>query len=301
MNGVRWVGAVTLAVSVMGCLTRPAFAAQEAQLQSALVSSSSSRIPGAEYVAAGGPVGGADRTASGHAARAVVARPASQQVDLYGEAVRPFSKFSIGFETGTLGIGVQAATPLSRTLNLRAGADFLNFGNSFSLDAAQYESQAHLRTAHVSVDWHPLSGGFRVSPELLIFESGFSASVHVTGGRGFELGNTQYLSSAIDPVHGGASISMGRSVMPAFTIGFGNMLGDRRHWSIPVEIGVAYTGHYTLNLDLDGTACLNYVACMSTRSQQIQTSVHQEESNINETMKHFQVYPILSSGIAYRF
>lgn len=43
------------------------------------------------------------------------------------------------------------------------------------------------------------------------------------------------------------------------------------------------------------------IGCMSTSSHQVQNSVHQEESDVNETMKHFQIYPIISSGFAYRF
>lgn len=234
--------------------------------------------------------------------RVVAPAQGSQQVDLYGAPVHPFSKIAIGLEVGTLGIGVQAATPLTRTLNVRGGADFLNFSSGFAVDAAQYQSEAQLRSGHVSVDWHPMGGGFRISPELLLFESGFSASVSVAGGQAFELGNTAYISSATDPVHGGASVSMGRTVMPALTVGFGNMLGERsRHWSIPFEVGAAYTGHYTLNLNLAGTVCQNFVGCMSTSSPQVQASVQREESDINETMKHFQVYPIVSTGFAYRF
>lgn len=183
---------------------------------------------------------------SSRTSRVVAPPQTAQRVDLYGAPVHPFSRVALGFEFGTLGLGLQAATPLTRTLNLRAGAAFLNFGAGFIVDGAQYESQAHLRSGHLSVDWHPMGGGFRVSPELLLFESGFSSSVFVPGGQAFELGNTPYVSSATDPVHGGASISMGRAVMPALTVGFGNMLGEHhRHWSVPFEIGAAYTGHYT--------------------------------------------------------
>ena len=201
-----------------------------------------------------------------------------------------------------MGLGAEIATPLSRSFNLRGGAEFLNFGYDFSVDAAQYQSQAHLRSGHVGVDFHPMGGAFRVSPQLLIFKSAFSASVSVAGGKAFELGQSNYLSSATDPVHGGAAISMGRHVMPALTIGWGNMLARHsRHWSVPFEMGLAYTGHYTLNLNLAGTACLNYIACLSTNSPQVQQSVHEEETELNETMKHYQIYPIIKTGFGYRF
>lgn len=238
---------------------------------------------------------------SAKSSRVVAPGRDEQHVDLYEGPVRPFSSVALAVNAGTMGIGAEAATPLSRTLNLRGGADFLNFGYDFTVDAAQYQSQAHLRSGHVGIDFHPMGGGFRISPQVLLFQSSFAASVSVAGGNGFELGNSSYLSSPTDPVHGSASISMGQHAMPALTIGWGNLVGRRHRWSVPFEIGVAYTGHYTLDLNLAGTACLNYIYCMSTTSAQVQQSVQQEESDLNETMKHFQIYPVLRTGFAYRF
>ena len=239
----------------------------------------------------------------GTAARSPVQRPSgSQQVDLYASPVLPFSKIAVGVEGGTLGIGLQLATSLTRTLNLRGGADFLNFAYNLTLDAAEYGGESHLRSGHVSLDWHPLGGGFRLSPTLVVFESSFGASVFVPGGNSFELGKSSYLSAPADPVHGTASIAMARRVMPAFTVGWGNMLGERsRRWTIPFEIGAAYTGHYTVQLNLAGTACINLVFCMSTTNPKVQQSVAEEEGNLNETMKHFQIYPIVTTGFGFRF
>ena len=225
-----------------------------------------------------------------------------QHVDLYEGSVHPFSSVALEVEAGTLGLGAELATPLTRSFNLRGGAEFVNFRDSFSVDAAQYKSNAHLRSTHLAIDFHPLGGGFRISPQILFFESNFGASVSVPGGNMFELGKASYLSSATDPVHGSAAITMGHRVMPALSVGWGNMLARHsRHWSVPFEVGAAYTGHYTLNLNLAGTACFTYINCMSTSSAQVQQSVEQEESDLNETMKHFQIYPIVKTGFGYRF
>jgi hypothetical protein len=40
---------------------------------------------------------------------------------------------------------------------------------------------------------------------------------------------------------------------------------------------------------------------MSTSDPTIQQNVVQEQSDINESMKRFKIYPILTSGVAYRF
>jgi hypothetical protein len=41
--------------------------------------------------------------------------------------VHPFSTFAFGIKAGTLRAGAEVATPLSRSLNLRAGANFVEF------------------------------------------------------------------------------------------------------------------------------------------------------------------------------
>lgn len=238
--------------------------------------------------------------APGGSRRVVAPPPSQQQVDLYEGPVRPFSKLGVGAEGGTLGIGLEVVTPLTRTLYLRGGADFLNFGYGLVVDSAQYYGQAHLRSGHMSVDWHPGGGSFRISPGMLVFGSGFSASVLMTGGKSFELGDTAYTSSATDPVHGSATVSMQHKLMPNMTIGWGNVLGQRSHFTIPFEIGAAYTGHYSVGLNLAGTACQG-LGCMSTTSPQVQQSVSQEESQLNETMKHYQIYPFISTGVELRF
>jgi hypothetical protein len=215
--------------------------------------------------------------------------------------VLPFSRIAISTRTGTLGIGGQIATPLTRWLNLRGGVDFFNFGYGFAQDGATYNGQLHLKSGLVSLDWFPLRYGFHVSPGVLIFKSRVAASLFVPGGNTFSLGDTDFTSGPSDPVSGNASIAFSRSVMPALTFGFGNMIPrEGRHWSVPFEIGAAYTGHYTSQLTLAGSACTQGF-CRSTSDPTIQQSVAQEQSSLNEAMKHYQIYPILTTGVSYKF
>jgi hypothetical protein len=188
-----------------------------------------------------------------------------------------------------------------RGLNLRAGAGFIDFGAAATIDGARYEGQIHLKDGMVSVDWFPFNLGIHISPGLVIFKSALTAGVYVPGGNSFDLGEVTFTSSPTDPVTGGASLQFEHTVMPALTIGFRNMIAkEGKHWSTPFELGAAYTGHYTAQLNLQGSACIN-VGCLSASSPTIQQSVVQEQDSLNEPMKHFQIYPIFISGVSYRF
>lgn len=215
--------------------------------------------------------------------------------------VLPFSRIAIGTRTGTLGLGGQIATPLMRNLNLRGGVDFFNFGYGFAQDGANYNGQLHLKSGLVSLDYYPFRFGFHISPGVLIFKSRVAASLSVPGGNTFSLGDNDFTSSQSDPVSGSGSVVFSRSIMPALTLGFGNMIArEGRHWSVPFEIGAAYTGHYTSQLNLSGSACTQGF-CMSTSSPMIQQSVVEEQNSLNESMKHYQIYPIITTGVSYKF
>ena len=277
----------------------PAVQGASPQLASSNLSETDGMRPAAAMAGVSSSVSDADEAA---AAAAVIAVPAPAPVRAKNQSVRPFSRIAIGSKSGTLGLGGQIATPLTRWLTLRGGADFFSFGLNESIDSVNYGGSIALKSGIACVDIFPFGRGLHISPGVLIFKSNISASMNVPGGNSFSMGDSSYTSDANDPVMGGGNIVFSRSIMPSLTLGFGNMITrkDRSHWSVPFEVGAAYTGHYTLQINLTGSACSQGV-CVPTSDPSVQQSVAQEESSLNEAAKHYQIFPILSSGIAYRF
>lgn len=174
-------------------------------------------------------------------------------------------------------------------------------GYDFGVDGANYNFDLHLRNGQVSVDWFPFHGGFHISPGVVIYKSQLSGAANVPAGNSFQLGNDTFTSSTTDPVHGDASLTFGRTLMPSIMFGFSNMIPrSGRHWSVPFEIGAAYMGHNSVHLNLQGTACVQY-GCMSTSDPTIQQDVVAEQGNLNESIRRLQAYPIISTGFAFRF
>ncbi len=81
-------------------------------------------------------------------------------------SLRPFRTFALALNAGTLGGGVELATPLSSAFNLRVGADTVAFQYPFSLDGLDYTTQLRLRSARVNLDWFLLRGSFHISPGI---------------------------------------------------------------------------------------------------------------------------------------
>src|SRR5262252_3381650 len=70
---------------------------------------------------------------------------------------------SIGVRAGSLGVGVEAAYPISGSLGVRLAADGYRYSRKFTQDNIDYDGDATLRTASLLIDWFPLANNFRIS------------------------------------------------------------------------------------------------------------------------------------------
>jgi hypothetical protein len=216
----------------------------------------------------------------------------------------PFSGFAIGAKVGLLGIGVQAATPLSHRLNLSGGVNFFSYSDHLTSDGIPYDATLRFRSGEASLDWFPFVHSFHISPGALLYNGNqITASAAVPGGTTFTLNDVTYMSSTTDPVTGSGSIKFNKAA-PKVTVGFGNMIPrNGGHFSLPVELGVAYEGDPKVALNLQGTACDPSGAfCQSIASSpQIQANVLGQQMKIAKDARPARFYPILSLGLAYSF
>jgi hypothetical protein len=223
----------------------------------------------------------------------VIRQPASQ---------RPFRTVAFGIKANTLGVGAEFATPLAQRFNLRSGVNFLTFGDPFNVDGVSYDAHFHLKSSQTTLDWFPTGGSFHVSPGVLYMRNTASASASVPEGQSFSLGDQTYVNSMNDPVTGSMSYAYPHNLCPLMMLGFGNVLPrNSRHFSLPVEFGVAYTGAATINVGLIGTACSSQGCGNFANDLESQASLKQEVHTLNEDLKRIPVYPILSLGVAYHF
>lgn len=212
------------------------------------------------------------------------------------------SAVAVGVKADSFGYGVEVATPVAPSMNLRVGGNLFNYGYTFGVDGVNYNAQILFHSGQVNLDWYPFHGSFHVGPAAIYFNNQVNALLNVPAGKSFELGNSAFTNSISDPVHGSAAITYGRSIAPALVAGFGNILPrSGRHFSVPVEFGAAYTGVAQIKLKLQGTACQSGACFNMATNPDYQYSLLQQQNDMNETLKKFQVYPIVSTGISYRF
>lgn len=215
----------------------------------------------------------------------------------------PFSSVGVAVKASLLGAGMEAATPLSRHFNVRAGFNLLGYDRTFHKDGVDYAGQLQFRSAEAHFDWFPFGGSFHLSPGALLYNGNqVTANASVPGGQSFTLNGASYVSDASDQVVGNGKLAFNKAG-PMFSLGFGNLVRRNRRFSVPFEIGGIYTGAPNMTLNLAGSACdptgLN---CRTIASDPtIQANVTAEREKINKDTAPFKFYPLLSVGFGVKF
>ena len=218
----------------------------------------------------------------------------------------PFSGFAIGVKAGLLGVGFEAATPLAQHFNLRGGANFFNYSDTFTSDGIPYDASLRFRSVETSLDWFPWARGFHISPGALLYNGNqITASANVPAGGSFTLNNAQYTSSVADPVTGNASLTFNKAA-PKVSFGWGNLLPrSGRHFSLPFELGFAYAGNPKVNINLAGVACYNYQGqnyCSDVATDPtIQSNLAAQQQKVTNDVAPARFFPIFSLGAGYSF
>jgi len=80
-------------------------------------------------------------------------------------------------------------------------------------------------------------------------------------------------------------------VAPYVGIGWGNAVDEESNWHFDFEIGALYQGTPTATLSATGAASNAALA----------SSIAAEQAQLRDALKNFKWYPVLASGITYRF
>lgn len=219
-------------------------------------------------------------------------------------AFRDFGTVGVGVKGSLLGGGVEAAVSVTHRTNVRGGFNLFSYSRGFDKDGVSYNGQLSFKTIEAHYDVFPFAGSFHVSPGVLIYAgTPITATALIPVGQSFSLGGTQYYSGT-GGVTGSGNIKFNRAA-PMATIGWGNLVSrkETKHFSVPVELGIAFQGSPKAALNLNGNVCDSpNVNCRSIASDStVLANITSEQTKLNNSMSFFKVYPIISVGFGYKF
>ena len=219
------------------------------------------------------------------------------------KTVQDQGTMGLGVKASMLGVGAEVATRVTHRSNLRAGFNIMGYSRSFDKDGATYDGHLSMRTFEAHYDYYPWARSFHISPGMLSFIGNpITANAFVAGGQSFTLGGTSYTSDPADPIHVSGKANFNQ-VAPMITVGFGNLVHrDSKRFSVPVEVGMAFQGSPKTTLNLSGSVCDSQgLNCQSVSQSSVQQDIIAEQNKLNNSVRAFKVYPIISLGFGYKF
>lgn len=215
-----------------------------------------------------------------------------------------FSRVGIGVKVSTLGVGIEAATPLSGRFNMRGGFNMFRYSPGITSDGIQYNAQLHFQSAEAHLDWFPF-GGFHVSPGILFYNGNqLTATAAVPGGQTFSVGGTSYESDPAAPVNGTGKLNF-LKVSPSIMVGIGNLIPrNGRHYSFLFEVGGAYQGSARVALNLAGNVCdpITGLFCRSISTDPtVQANIQAQQTKIRNDINPYRFFPVVSLGVGFNF
>jgi hypothetical protein len=179
----------------------------------------------------------------------------------------------VDLHLSTLGGGLAVAIPVSNSVAARAG--FNTFNKSFSTTTTSanatinYNGNLKLSTYELLADWHPFAGIF-----------------HLTGG--VMVNNNKLEATGTDPATGGtvnATVTFNKTVP---YLGFGWSGNPKKTgFSFKSDIGVLFQGAPN--------------ASLTSNNATLNANLGADQAALNDKLKNFKYYPVVSIGIGYAF
>jgi len=191
---------------------------------------------------------------------------------------------AIAVRAGTLGIGIEGSALVSPNVAVRIGYNDYSFSHSATYQNVDYSGKLSLNNEELLANLYPTKKTTFHFTAGVIFNNN-----QITGNSGgpVTLSGTQY------PTGLNAKVKF-PSAAPYLGIGFGKPAAKGSALSFLFDIGAVFQGKASVSLNPTDPA---NVSGSSTFPGDLNTLRNNTQSDLN---KYFQIYPVISIGLAYR-
>jgi hypothetical protein len=195
-----------------------------------------------------------------------------------------------GLRAGTTGIGGDIAVEVLPTLSARVGYSYLSFSTTVDSTDVEYDARPKLSNGNLFLDWSPL-GPFRITGGLILNGNKVDVTAVPTGGN-FTINGVVYPAASIGSLSG--TVESGKSAAPYLGIGYGNVSGAGVNFYF--DLGVMFQGTPKASLTAVCGASLSAGQC-----SQLQANVAAEAIDLQDNIKNFKYFPVVSFGVTIGF
>jgi hypothetical protein len=215
--------------------------------------------------------------------------PAPAEKEMPAEEGR--SGVALTGKVGTLGVGGELNVAFSDYAGARIGYNAFKYTRNTTVSSVNYDVDAQLRTVSILGDWYPFAGSFRASAGLM-YNDNQGTYVGVPTGGTFTINGNPYNATDVTSVKG--TMSFG-NVSPYLGIGWGNPVAKDKGWGMTTDIGVLFQGSPQTTLVATCSPTALPGACPT------QSDVDAQNAQMQNDLKNFKYWPVVSIGISYQW
>lgn len=207
------------------------------------------------------------------------------------------AQVAVGAKLGTLGAGVEVSAALGTTVDARFGASGASVSDRRVADDIEYDADADVRAVSATLDWHPGGRGFRLSAGVAYNATEVSGtSLPPTSGV-YDIGGVPVPVDLLGTLEGTIEFD---PLSPYVGIGWGGAPAAGRGWSASFDLGVLFVGEPDVELD-PVLAPGSPIPTIPGGPALLEIALDREESDIEADLADYDIYPVLSLGVSYRF
>jgi hypothetical protein len=206
------------------------------------------------------------------------------------------AEVGIAGTAGTLGIGAELTVGGSSQFEGRLGIHGYEYSERREASDIEYDGEASLRTVTGFLDWHPGGRGFRLTGGLVYNATEVTGSSLPPRSGVYDIGGVPVPVGLVGTLDGKVEFD---PVVPYAGLGWGRAPGSGSGFGVTLDLGVMFQGEgeVTLTPIIPAGSPLNEPLAREA----LQILIEREERDLQEDIVDYDMYPVVSLGISYRF
>ena len=198
-----------------------------------------------------------------------------------------FAGTDVEAHVSTLGLGLGMGFQATDTIVARIGFNEFNKNFSTSSGSLNYDGKLKLSSLDALLDWHLFGGATHLTAGIMSNNNKFNLTATPDANGNYTINGTSiFCCDQSGTLNGDVAFN---SAAPY--LGFGwNSQPKNKGLSFKSDIGVMFQGSPKATLSYTGT-----------QNSTISSQVAVEQANLNDKLKNYKYYPVISFGIGYAF
>lgn len=197
--------------------------------------------------------------------------------------------WSLGATASTLGLGVEVGYGFNDRFGVRLGGYAFSIDDSGEEEGIRYDGDLDLSNIGAYLDFHPFAGAFRLSAGWFATDNGVDVVGKPGAGGTYDIGGVSFTAAEVGTLRG--TVDMGSSA-PFLGLGWAWGKADQGlSWSF--DLGVLFQGSPDIALTSTGGTLSDEPA--------LQDAIATEEAELTDDIDQYDLYPVVSLGVSYRF